>query len=206
MPETSVTDGLGGRILTASSRGEPIVKVMTLLVMPAFGYVYQLASRPTFTNISSHLYLQPSADYYSLPNDYLLALLCHRLGDAAGAYRHLSIYLSQAEIRLGLPNLVYGQCLLAYFKLKSQNCPDEALRANLIDIYGAQVADVVVSDFQDRRQAFRGMKLPACGQCLLCPTRLQCYYPRWKKLSAFMRERMQANPVQQIRLAGVFAA
>jgi ribosomal protein S12 methylthiotransferase accessory factor len=180
-----------------------IASLEAMLNTVNFGCIYQTRYRPTFTKNLCRVSFQDSADFYALQNGYLLALMCHRVGDYERAFRHLGSFLGDTNVREKLPNLPYGMCILAYFKLKSQGIEPDALRDSLAEVFSVEVVDVVLSDLRDRRDSFKGLKLPACGYCLLCPAIQQCNYGRWKEITVRLKDIMQANPIDQGRLGNL---
>jgi ribosomal protein S12 methylthiotransferase accessory factor len=60
-----------------------------------FGSIYKTYQNVSFTKNLTHIALEDSADFWCMHNNFLLALMCHRIGDHKGAYQHLSSFLEK---------------------------------------------------------------------------------------------------------------
>jgi hypothetical protein len=157
---------------------------------------------PPFEYITS-IKLQKKSDARQLDIHYLLSLLSHRVGDYKRAHKYFDLFLEKTENYV--ENIEYAECVLMYFKLKSLDHRTEAIRDNLASLFGLELGDEVVEDLMDPEKAFSDLTLPECGDCESCPTKDQCYYERWEKVTVNLMKKRKESPVDQNRLKSLFA-
>lgn len=154
---------------------------------------------PQMTNIA----LNKSSHFNDLEPTYLLALLYHRLGDYHLAYKHFRQYLSYKGHTVN--NTKYALACLTYFNLKSLRCTNPEIINNLRDTFGEEMANEVVADLCDPKDAFKYLILPQCGNCSECPVSSDCCYPIWSTINDNYRRVVVENTIDQSHLSAIIS-
>lgn len=144
------------------------------------------------------------ADLFSI--DYLRALLHARVGNDAAAAGCLAAHLT-AEREAGLRSERddYYWCAAARFRLRADGLAPEQVCRSLAELYSPELAAEVEADLSDPAEVLRYHALPRCGDCGECAAAADCHYPGWLALRDALQRALDAGPIDQTKLADVFA-
>lgn len=155
-------------------------------------------------NVISEIKLEHSVHYndYCMP-EYLLALMCNRIGDFEKAFNYLDAVVKKYQFA-NPEDLNYFLCSLLYFKFKSDNTSKEDQKSTLEEFFGKDLAEEVILSFSKPNNTFRELSVPECGDCSVCQVSKQCYFDKWKELDLKVIKKMKENPIDQRRFANLF--
>jgi len=126
--------------------------------------------------------------------EILLALACYKAGKFGDASREVSELINRRK-----PDSAYLKCMRDYMTAKDAGRSDQGIAALLNMFYAQDVVEKVISRLEAPDTLFTHFyHRPNCWDCANCEGRHACYYPNIEKVLKKLKERLAANPTDQL--------
>ncbi|MCP4351941.1 MAG: YcaO-like family protein [Desulfobacterales bacterium] len=161
-----------------------------------------------------NIHVDPSP-IFSFPRVIIWAMIHYRrkeykkafdcISSAVDNTDYASIYQSaitgmNLSIRQGIPTPAQMYWLALFFKLKSENFPENEITSTLQNIFGQQLTTSMYGIVNDNTKIFGSIRFPDCTECSACPVRIECNYEKWNQVISNLNRNMNSSFPNQEQL------
>ncbi|PIE79397.1 MAG: hypothetical protein CSA15_03245 [Candidatus Delongbacteria bacterium] len=146
--------------------------------------------------------LTSKSDICNLSVNFLLVMICIKLGNYKKAYKYLDLYLS--KFKTNSEESIYYKCVLFYLKLKSQGVNDNLIKVELENIFDISYVKNVLNDLSNPNEVLKYYKLPNCGNCNSCEALNECKYSIWYELALKLKSSLLESSLSQKDIRNYF--
>ena len=124
-----------------------------------------------------------------------------KIEEALACFESMLAVVSQLNDRTLRNRVVYYRCARDFIRLRKESWHIDEIEKLLLQFYSENTIRSAIEDFQNPSRVFcRFFKRVNCWNCQECESRNNCAYEKVEALYLKVKEKMKANPIDQMRL------